>query len=83
LPSAPITALTALSTPFATQEIEKKKRELKGIKNKNRLISQELEMKEAQQSWKKFVTKVRPTRSVFGAWVNCGVVVGSVGCGWF
>jgi hypothetical protein len=27
-------------------------------------------MKEAQQSWKKFVTKVRPSCPVFGAWVT-------------
>jgi hypothetical protein len=43
---------------FPTQEIEKKKKELKSIKNKNRLITQETQMVEAQQSWKKFVTKV-------------------------
>jgi hypothetical protein len=46
----------ALSVPV--QEIEKKKKELKSIKNKNRLITQETQMVEAQQSWKKFVTKV-------------------------
>lgn len=45
-------------TTYYLQEIEKKRKELKSIKNKNRIIGQEAEMQEAQQSWKKFVTKV-------------------------
>jgi len=48
-----------LTTSPLPQEIEKKRKEVKSIKNKNRLASQQMEMAEAQNSWKKFVTKVR------------------------
>jgi hypothetical protein len=45
--------------PTDTEEVKQKKRKkLKAIKNKNRIIQQEEECVEVQQSWKKFVDKV-------------------------
>ncbi len=41
-----------------SQEKERKRKRLKAIKNKNRLIQQEEEVAQVQQTWKKFVEKV-------------------------
>lgn len=43
---------------FCIQEKQRKKKKLKAIKNKNRVIEQELEVAQVQTTWKKFVDKV-------------------------
>ncbi len=43
---------------LCSQEKQRKKKKIKIIKNKNRLVTQEVEVAQVQQSWQKFVTKV-------------------------
>lgn len=49
--------LKILPTDTEEEKLRKRKK-LKAIKSKNRLISQEIEVQQVQQSWQKFVNKV-------------------------
>lgn len=57
----PIPANLKILPTDTEEEKQRKKKKIKAIKNKNRIISQEEDVAQVQQSWKKFIDKVRYT----------------------
>lgn len=55
----PIPANLKILPTDTEEEKQRKKKKIKAIKNKNRIISQEEDVAQVQQSWKKFIDKVR------------------------